>query len=247
MFMVLIHEKNGWSRIHENEWYLAQFLSPITGIVTLGLAAHGNYLSLFIVVLGFWKFGFPETVATMYCALYDRSLSNIKIICLFADSASAVVHHSSASLAIPMALVGITSIDRVVLDAILILCIQHMIVLMTYFRKCGYILLQVIVEIWFEWTIFLNYEKTISNRWTLVMVVNGDLLSHWVWFLSGSVGLFTELSEKRKSSINDRASRTLSKPAETPGSVILDHVNWQDVCEIDGDEESDLWSSPTAK
>jgi len=35
------------------------------------------------------------------------------------------------------------------------------------------------------------------------MVANGLLLSHRVWFLSGSVGLFTELLEKRKTSIND--------------------------------------------
>ena len=50
---ILIYQKNGWSKIHESEWKIAQFLTPIVGLVTLGLASHGNYISLFTVILGF--------------------------------------------------------------------------------------------------------------------------------------------------------------------------------------------------
>ena len=138
----------------------------------------------------------------MYCALFDTTQSNIKRICLFVEAAAAIIHHSSASLTMPMALVGIISIDRIVLDPILILCMQHLIILLTYFHKNMYILVQVLLEIWLEWTLFSNYEKTISNHWTLVLVASGLLLSHWMWFISGAVALFTERldddSKKRK-------------------------------------------------
>ena len=58
-----------------------------------------------------------------------------------------------------------------------------------------YILVQVLLEIWLEWTLFSNYENTISNHWTLVLVASGLLLSHWMWFISGAVALFMERLE----------------------------------------------------
>ncbi len=129
----------------------------------------------------------------MYCVFFDSSLSRSRKFCHFVESVGTIIHHSSASLTVPMALIGVIAIDRSVLDVSLIICFQHLIVLLKYFQNGLYVFLEILLEVWLDWTILSNYEYYISQHWTLAVVANGLLFSHWLWFISGSVTFLIDL------------------------------------------------------
>ena len=131
----------------------------------------------------------------MFCAFYDSSLSRTNKFCHFVESVGTIIHHSSGSLTFPMVLLGVIAIDRSVLDVSLIICFQHLIVLLKYFQNGLYVFLEILLEVWLEWTILSNYEKYISQHWTLAVVANGLLVSHWLWLISGSVTFLMDFGE----------------------------------------------------
>ena len=107
MFMVLFYvSREGWNNEKEIQWLFVQFLLSIMALVTLGLSTYHNYISLVTLIFWCWKCGCPETVASMFCALYDNDLDRKKRMCLGIDSIGSLLHHSAASLLICMLLTG---------------------------------------------------------------------------------------------------------------------------------------------
>lgn len=51
-----------WCRAREGLWRFAQFIFPLLLVTSLGLATHQEFWTLPILVVGLWKFGFPETL-----------------------------------------------------------------------------------------------------------------------------------------------------------------------------------------
>ena len=48
-------------------WHVVSMSFSLLAATSLGLAIHHNYLALPIMVVGLWKFGFPETVLYYHC------------------------------------------------------------------------------------------------------------------------------------------------------------------------------------
>ena len=105
----------------------------------------------------------------MYCAIYSKQFTRREALCLALDAIGTLLHHSAASLVICMLLSGSITAERSVVDPILILCIQHWIVLVPqiftgmYQNKRLYRLIQLGLQIWFEWIVFSNVEHL---HWT---------------------------------------------------------------------------------
>lgn len=165
IFMFLLYLKNGWTSSHETQWKLAQFLFSILALTTLGLASLRNYtVILTLVVVGMWKFGFSETAVPMYCPIYSKLFTRRQaFLCLALRSIGSLLHHSGAAFHFCMLLSGSIIADRPSVDTTLILCIQHWIVLITQIftgmhQKRLYEMIQLGLEIWFEWTVFSNME-----------------------------------------------------------------------------------------
>lgn len=59
---VWYHFLQFWSNTREALWRFSQFIFPLMLVTSLGLALHRNFLALPILVVGLWKFGFPETL-----------------------------------------------------------------------------------------------------------------------------------------------------------------------------------------
>ena len=51
--------KGDWDEDKEHRWRAAQFVFPILGATTVGLANTGNFLALPFLVITMWKLGFP--------------------------------------------------------------------------------------------------------------------------------------------------------------------------------------------
>lgn len=212
MFMMLFHLKEGWTKTHETQYMAAEFLFSILSLITLGLGTSRNYLSLFTLVAGCWKLGFPETIATMYCAFYDTSLSPKKRISLALDSIGYLLHHSAASLVICMALTGNIILDRYVVDILLILCIQHWFVLLARRNKMIYIVIELILEVWYQWTHWANFHQFAYNHWTAQVASLAMWSAHIIWMISSLLDMFSNSSlrkvSKTPTSDGDRDGRT---------------------------------------
>jgi hypothetical protein len=59
---VWYHFLQFWSKAREGLWRFSQFIFPLLLVTSLGLALHQSFLALPILVVGLWKFGFPETL-----------------------------------------------------------------------------------------------------------------------------------------------------------------------------------------
>ena len=65
--------RGNWNQDKENLWRLVQFLFPLLGATTVGLANTHNYLAFPFLVITMWKFGFPETILYLHTAIYEKN------------------------------------------------------------------------------------------------------------------------------------------------------------------------------
>ena len=143
-----------WSDQHEGLWRFAQFIFPLMALVSLGLAAHQNFLSLPIIVAGLWKFGFPETLMCTYLGLFGTSNTRNQRVGDLLDGMGTVLHHGAASYIISMMTVGVFPGARCVFGPIFILVMQHWVVLIAYSNTALYTAIELVLEYYFEWTVF---------------------------------------------------------------------------------------------
>ena len=88
-----------------------------------------------------------------------------------------------------MLLIGVVDQQQFIIDPILILCVQHLFVLYRHANKNIYILIEIVLEAWFEWSILSNYENIVRNHWTVVLATSVMLFAHWMYFAAGGLSL----------------------------------------------------------
>jgi len=110
-----------------------------------------------------------------------------------------------------MLLVGVAKPEQSVFDSILILCIQHVFVMLRYFHKNIYIIIQTVLEAWFEWSVLSNYESFLNNHWTIALAASVMLFAHWLYFAAAMLSLVGTSPEP------ESASKYLKLVKETEG------------------------------
>lgn len=172
---------NGWTDDHGHFWKLAQLAFPLLLAVTLGLASHQNYLGLIIFVMGCWKFGSPETIMSMYSALHCRHFSKIHILKYFLNGVGTIVHHTACATLMCMLTSGTVRSEQSIVGTWLILLMQHWFVLVKYINNTAYCVLEILLEVWFEWEVISNLEKYHAIHWTVELIACNMLAAHWIF------------------------------------------------------------------
>ena len=68
---------------------------------------------------------------------------------------------------------------------------QHWFVLVKYVSKGTYIVLELLLEIMFEWVIISNFEYFVSQHWTLYLSASVMLFAHWQYLLAAGLSLIS--------------------------------------------------------
>lgn len=166
----------------------------------------------------FFKFGFPETIIPLYCAVHDTFLSKSQRLILGLEAIGTLLHHSAASLVICMLVTGTLSSHRSIFEPILVLCIQHWFVLLKHLHQNLYVCIEFVLDIWFQWSVFSNFELYSSNHWTAEVAALGMLIAHWLWILAGGIGILYQSPQQegdtlsyhnRRGSISQQIENTL--------------------------------------
>ncbi|CAB9502197.1 expressed unknown protein [Seminavis robusta] len=186
--------QGGWTDERQSQWKFAQFAFPLLLATTLGLAIHHNYLALICLVPGLWKFGFPETLVYMHTALYGKYLNEeegrpawIQRIAEFLNAVGTVVHHGAAALVICMFLAGVVPPTRHVLAPCLIPVMQHWFVLLRYSNPNIYTIVEMALEVYFEWTVLSEFEYLHAMHWAVPMAASTMLFAHWLYLLAAFI------------------------------------------------------------
>jgi hypothetical protein len=178
-----------WDESMEWKWKVAQFVFPILGATTLGLANTGNYLALPFLVVTMWKLGFPESIMLFHSSLYDTNHSWQQRTRDFIIGTGTVVHHSSSALYVAMLVSHVIPSNRDVIAVTLPLVMQHWIVLLKYESNLVYIVLECIIEAWWEWTAFSVIVAVQELHWMGGIIVLSMLFAHWCYFGGGLFGM----------------------------------------------------------
>ena len=240
--------KEGWNRALEARWKLAQTAFPLLAITTLGLASSRNYMALPILVLGLYKFGFPETLAYMYGAARRTKLP-LRISDFF-DGAGNLLHHSSASLVICILVTGVIRPTRHVVDPIIVLVVQHWFVLLKYVHFKTYLAIELILELWFEWSIFSQYETYMyAQHWTAPLAAGVMLVSHWMYLVAAGIRLVAGRNETTESitSLHEESEWMNKYRVEVPEEIGLAaeeaNADWAEKQEDLANDHDDVQSS----
>lgn len=224
VFSMVTRFKGGWKRSDEYHWRLTNLLYPTVGMVTYGLAASHNFVAILFAVLLFWMFGFPETIAPMYLALFDPFLDRKARVCHIFDSVGLLWHHSGGALVICQLVTGIVRSEPSVLDPILALSFQHLCCVLRFWHRPSYNTLILVLEIWFEWLIFSNFETYASHHWTLEVSALAIIFSHWIWWLAGILALWRDVPR-----MDETGSIDMTKGEEEEGQSDAVSVDlWKD-------------------
>jgi len=170
-----------WNDRHENLWRFAQFIFPLMALVSLGLAAHQNFIALPVMVAGLWKFGFPETLMFTYAGLFGKTMSRIQRSADLIDGIGIILHHGSSSFIISMMTVGVYPGKRCVFTPILILVMQHWVVLIAYISPAHYSAIVLVLECYFEWTVISAFRELYHLHWTAALGAAVMLFAHWLY------------------------------------------------------------------
>lgn len=102
-----------------------------------------------------------------------------------------VLHHSSASLIIASFLTGALVPDRYILDPIFLLVIQHWFALLKYLHDTSYVVIETILEVFFQWSVISQMEQLVyRHTWLAYTSACGMMVAHWLYFIAGFIGRF---------------------------------------------------------
>lgn len=119
-----------------------------------------------------------------------------------------------------MLVTGTLSAHRSIFEPILVLCMQHWFVLLKHFHESLYVSIEFVLETWFQWTVFSNFELYASNHWTAEVAALGMLVAHWLWLVAGGIGLFSEISKDSSKDHIDRGARVSTQMESLLGKEI---------------------------
>lgn len=101
-----------------------------------------------------------------------------------------------------MLITGVVKPEQSVLEPLLVLCAQHSIALLRYWYNKTYVAIAVVLEIWFQWSVFSNLELYMINHWTVVMAAIGVVFAHWMWLCVGLYNLMADLRRNERVATN---------------------------------------------
>lgn len=149
-----------------------------------------------------------ETILLFYSALHDTSTSRAMRSVDSLNAVGTIIHHSSASLAVSALLangelsrvlllvyllllfllrrcystlsnIAVINPNRDVLQSILPLVMQHWFILLRYSHKMIYVLVETLLEIWFEWSLFSSLENVDNLHWIWGVLSISMVFAHW--------------------------------------------------------------------
>lgn len=186
--------KDAWDLNTENRWRFAQFLFPLLASSSVGMAHSNNFWALPLITLTLYKFGFPETILYLYSGMFDESLNAGYRWKEMLDGIGTGIHHSSAALYITMVLVQIIPSTRSTIEVVIPVLVQHWFVLLRYRYLHVYIAVEILLEVWFEWTVLSLLEEVHKEHWVAGIVAVSMLVSHWLYFIAGGLGVYLDRS-----------------------------------------------------
>lgn len=187
-----------WDKKREAMWIFAQFVFSLLVAATIGLALARDFLAMPFLVMGMWKFGFPETIMYLYLGLFDRQNSPLCRTSDFINGIGTVLHHSAAAFLVSMLLAGVIPSSRYVLNSCLILVVQHWFIMLKYVNEMAYATIELILEAWFEWTVLSDFYHIRSLHWTATLGTGIFLLAHWLYLIAGFLFLFADKTTKEE-------------------------------------------------
>jgi len=213
-----------WDETKENYWIVAQFLFPLLVSTAIGLANSHNFLALPVTVAALWKCGFPETILYIHSGMYDKEQSLMVRGIEFVNGIGVALHHSAAAVYIVMVVTNILPSQRVLIEAALPLVMQHWFVLLRYDYKLSYTVIELILEAWFEYTIFTTFEIIWNIHPVGGVGVAVMILAHWMWLCTGILGLLF-VDEDNQEDVNKNFIPTKLLRMSTVGSIIQKDSN----------------------
>merc|ERR1712166_783107 len=196
----------------EQLWLYAQFLFSLCAVVAFqGAASHAVYCLPFLVG-GLWKFGFPETVGSMSLFLKSDNRFSPKALCHFFNAIGTLCHHSSAALLICLLLTGLQPLTRPIIACIIPHIWQHIFVPTKYMSNTAYVLIELVLDIYFQMEILTNLEyfqgptgmpQTYANPFgdydpLVFRCAIGMLWAHELYLTSATFGLVAGLMESKE-------------------------------------------------
>lgn len=146
----------------EQLWMYAQFLFSLCAIVSFQSAASHSVFCLPFLVAGLWKFGFPETVGFMSIFLQSPKKMSWEGMCNLFNAVGTLCHHSSAALLICLMLTGLQPVTRPIIACVTPLILQHVFVLTKYINQTVYVLIELLLDVYFQWEILSNLEYMVG-------------------------------------------------------------------------------------
>jgi len=140
----------------ETFWMIAQFLFSLCAVVALLGASQQSPFCLIFLVMGLWKFGFPETLgyATKARKAYrENGLLSVAFMGHASNCWGTLMHHSSAALLIAVLLTGLTPLTRAITSSIIPLILQHVFVVLRYVDTGLYTVILLMLDVYFQETL----------------------------------------------------------------------------------------------
>ena len=220
-YFVWHHLLQIWDDKREALWKFAQFLFPLLVGTTIGLALDRNFLALPFLVVSMWKFGYPETIMYLYLGLFDKKSARLRRISDFVNGVGTVAHHSAAAFLVCMLLAGVIPPSRYVLNSSLILVVQHWFVLLSYINETAYVVVELALEAWFEWTVISDFYHIRSLHWTAALGTGIFVFAHWLYLLAAGLDMLVDKTSIDADNVHQRGTKAFRRRST---NVVSQHV-----------------------
>jgi len=137
----------------------------------------------------------------LHVGMYGVDSTFLVRLAAFLSGVGTVLHHSASALYVATVVTGLLPTNRFVLQVTLPLLMQHWFVLLKYNYNLAYVVVETILEVWFEWTTFTLIEFLHKSHWTGGLMATVMIFAHWLYFLSGLLGLIAEWLEGDEDSV----------------------------------------------
>ena len=160
-------------------WFSLLVLVPFTTDSPFGLP---------FLVVGLWKFFFPETITCLSMAHGSESMLRFDTLAHWFGGLGLILHHSAGSLAVCGLVTHMWPHQRGMSALALPTIAQHWFAILKYQSKPFYITVTLLLEVVFELECLANLPRLHTNHqqdWLGRGVAATLLVSHWLYLISG--------------------------------------------------------------
>ena len=179
--MPRLHLVCAFGNVRRQAWKAAQlFFSLCISVALFSQSPFG----LPFAVVGFWKFGFPETMGCFRRA-YRVGRVNLTSIAAYMNGVGTLIHHASGALLIVACTTHLMPLDRRVLSMSMPLVAQHLVVLFRYWNKAVYGICELCLEIAWEWEILAHInDLSLDNGYDIITrgICISMIIAHWMYW-----------------------------------------------------------------